>query len=94
MPVRSSVAAGQPTRTVACVDDICFPVTKVKVFGAAATGGVSSRARQASTMRPVAVRPTVYGDGLPLPRMRARIAVGSSASVGQTDATSAATPET
>src|SRR6476646_10529904 len=82
MPVRWSVPAGQPTRTVACVDDICFPVANVNVFGAAATGGVSSRARHASTIRPVAVRPAVHGDGLPLPRTRARSAAGSSASEG------------
>src|SRR4029079_12939935 len=94
MPVRSSVPAGQPTRIVAWVDDICFPVTNVNVFGGAATGGVSARARQASTIRPVAVRPTVHADGLPLPRTRARSAAASSASEGQTDATRAAHTET
>src|SRR3954452_1946080 len=95
MPVRSSVPAGQPTRTVARVDDICEPATKANVFGAvAAAGGVSSRARQASTMRPVAVSPRVNGDGLPLPRTRARSAAGSFRREGQIEAASAATPET
>src|SRR3954447_22155404 len=95
MPVRSSIPAGHPTRTVARVEDICDPATKANVFGAAlAAGGGPSSARQASTMRPVAVSPPVNGDGFPLPRTRARSAAGSSSSEGQTEAASAATPET
>src|SRR3954465_11819347 len=39
MPVRSSVPAGQPTRTVARVDDIWEPATKANVFGADLGGG-------------------------------------------------------
>src|SRR3954471_23030146 len=95
MPVRSSAPAGQPTRTLARVDDICEPATKANVFGAAAAaGGVPSSARQASTMRPVAVSPRVNGDGLPLPRTRARSAGWSSRGDGSNEAARAAAPHT